>query len=110
MNALGQELSIGPAGRRDSARTSLPRPVSRVAWPRDHAANDVSVERAPAAARTAIAPLHSVVDVSFSPHPIDAQDVIATLHAERTASRAGFNHPHTPSGCVFCRRAAATYR
>ena len=108
MNAVGQELSIGPAGRRDSAPASLPRPVSRVAWREHQPASDVSVEAVRPIA--ALQSVHPILDVSFSPHPTDADEVIATLRAERAASRAGFNHSHPPSGCVFCRRAAAVYR
>jgi hypothetical protein len=108
LNALGQELSIGPAGRRDRATTSLPRPVSRVAWREQRPAIDVSVE--PVAAIAALQSVHPILDVSFSPHPTDAEEVITTLHAERAASRRGFNHSHPPSGCQFCRRSAAAYR
>ena len=105
LNAVGQALSIGSVGRRDTSPAPGPRPVSRVAWTERQSALGGSVEAVPA-----VTALQPVVDVSFAPHPVEAEEVIATLHAERAASRAGFNHPHTRSGCVFCRRAAAAYR
>jgi hypothetical protein len=76
-----------------------------VIWPAHQGALDASIE-----AVAPVAALRAVVDVAFWPHPADAEEVIATLRAERAASRAGFNHPHTAAGCVFCRRAAAGYR
>jgi hypothetical protein len=51
-----------------------------------------------------------VVDVAWSQAPVDADLLIATLRAERAAAHGGFEHPHTATGCVFCRRAAAAYR
>jgi hypothetical protein len=102
---VGQVLSIGPAARRETSPALGARPVARVIWPEHETALDASIE--PVAPVTA---LQAVVDVAFLPHPADAEEVIATLRAERAASRAGFNHPHTASGCVFCRRAAAAYR
>jgi len=105
LNIVGQELSIGPAGRRDTSPAPGTRPVSRVVWPEHETAPGASIEPvAPVAA------LQPVVDVPFLPHPADPEEVIAILHAERAASRAGYNHPHSASGCVFCRRAAAAYR
>jgi hypothetical protein len=76
-----------------------------VVWPAHEAAIDASIEPV-----TPVAGLSPIVDVSFLPHPLDPEQTIATLQAERAGSRAGFNHPHTASGCVFCRRAAAAYR
>jgi hypothetical protein len=105
LKPVGQELSIGPAGRRETSPAAGARPVSRVVWTEHEAALDASIDPVPP-----VTALQPVVDVSFLPHRLDAEEVIATLHAERAASRAGFNHPHAASGCVFCRRAAAAYR
>ena len=102
---MGQQLSIVPAARRETSHAPGNRPVARVIWPEHQGSLDASIEGvAPVMA------LQAAIDVPFLPHPADAEEVIATLRAERAASRAGFNHPHAASGCVFCRRAAAAYR
>jgi hypothetical protein len=52
-----------------------------------------------------------VIDVAWTPvgNP-DPELLVATLRTERAAANGGFDHPHTSSGCVFCRRAVAAYR
>jgi hypothetical protein len=90
-----------PGGSRPSGR-----PVDRVVW---RAGAPALVEaRADSPSPTKLR--GPVVDVAWSQAPVDADLLIATLRAERAAVHGGFDHPHTATGCVFCRRAAAAYR
>jgi hypothetical protein len=113
---VGQQLTIAQDPRNDA--TEIPR--DRVAGPRDRVAPQRLIPQIvqPIIDDDGVSPVAdaasggalSVVDVSWSAVAVDSEELIATLRGERSASRAGFDHPHAVSDCAFCRRAAASYR
>jgi hypothetical protein len=113
---VGQQLTIAQDPRNDA--TEVPR--DRVAAPRGRVVPqpflpqivqpNIDDDWVSPAAAAAPGQVLRVVDVSWSAVAVDSEELIATLRGERSASRAGFDHPHAVSDCAFCRRAAATYR
>jgi hypothetical protein len=109
---VGEELTIGVDARSDGARRlarRVPSVTSRAFV--DFARGQAGAARAPVpimASQAMAAGL--VVDVSWSAFTAEPEEIITRLQTERAAAHAGFSHPHTAVGCVFCRRAAAAYR
>ena len=102
---MGHELSIGRDAR--YAVAPIPAAGARVVWRERSAPRDPPAPLTPLAE----APVGPVVDVTWSPvAAADPETIVAALRAERAPARAGFDHPHSSSGCVFCRRAVAAYR
>lgn len=103
---MSEELSIGRAAR--PAVSPAPTDRAKVVWRPLDATRDQPAPPAPATQQAATG---EIVDVAWSPAVANDPDLMmATLRAERAASRAGYDHPHAPVGCSFCRRAAAAYR
>jgi hypothetical protein len=115
---VGYELTIAQDPRIDTAKSPRDRVVAELVRPgvrpngQPGVRSTIPDDGATPAPAQAAAPGRAlaVVDVSWSAVTVDPEEVIVTLQAERSAARAGFDHPHTLSHCVFCRRAAATYR